>query len=545
MDSKMFTGENYISSSKPNNIKNNSNYLCFSFVILLIIFSIYTHEIFYNVGYLWSYSGSYSFSYISSTISIIWVVYNIYLADKSDKLTVPESPWYLLIILSCITLALLLYVSQLLLVTQLLMLFLLWLLIHATFGPYVSKLCVNPFLLVISSLPVFILLGNYEQEIIRDFLIFCLNNLGILVDTVNNKLETLNIIIHINKTYTGLRYLNVIYIISFIYGFLLLNNTRLRFIYVLFSIFLSSIVIILRDLLLVLYAHYNGVTKLQAVLTLSGWLGFFVILSSVLFLGNVIKRFDSFRARADYGLYINNYMNDNSSIKLLFNFLIILIFFISFNTGLNIYNNFAHSLPSTNLLKHPNVNIDWETCSYCEYNNWHPSVGKPDANLMITYKKHNIKNYVDFYLAYYQHQYQGNSLTGLSSKLLFDGSWTETSLANKTITVKELKNSNELTRLEHSKVKVNRILLEGVKSKRIVWYWYWINGQVTINNVYAKILEIFDILSNFRTNSALISISAEYTSDHDLIAAEMALHDFVSENYSELYPKAKRIAVLL
>ncbi len=63
---------------------------------------------------------------------------------------------------------------------------------------------------------------------------------------------------------------------------------------------------------------------------------------------------------------------------------------------------------------------------------------------------------------------------------------------------------------------------------RIIWYWYWVDGHVTGDPYFAKLLEAQAKLLGGRRPAAIFAIAADYRSDP--VAAETALRDFAASS---------------
>ena len=70
-------------------------------------------------------------------------------------------------------------------------------------------------------------------------------------------------------------------------------------------------------------------------------------------------------------------------------------------------------------------------------------------------------------------------------------------------------------------------------SGRIVWYWYWIDGQFTANPLWAKVLEVKAVLFGGSRAAAIIAVAADYK-DRPVEAAD-TLHGFL-ESLEPLKP---------
>lgn len=47
-------------------------------------------------------------------------------------------------------------------------------------------------------------------------------------------------------------------------------------------------------------------------------------------------------------------------------------------------------------------------------------------------------------------------------------------------------------------------------NRRLVWYWYWVDGKIVANNYKAKLLDAKAKLTGGRLDSAVIALSLTY-----------------------------------
>jgi exosortase A len=88
---------------------------------------------------------------------------------------------------------------------------------------------------------------------------------------------------------------------------------------------------------------------------------------------------------------------------------------------------------------------------------------------------------------------------------------------------------------EPTSVRYQRIFWEG--HGRIIWYWYWVDGRITGDPYFAKLLEAKAKLLGGRQPAAVIAVAAEYRTDPK--EAETALRSFALQS-AILYPALAR-----
>ena len=76
-------------------------------------------------------------------------------------------------------------------------------------------------------------------------------------------------------------------------------------------------------------------------------------------------------------------------------------------------------------------------------------------------------------------------------------------------------------------VTVNVTDLTRGSKRRVIWWWYWVDGRYTDNRLWAKLLQAKSMLLWGERRSAVIAVSAEVTTDRQ--AAEATIADFLSQ----------------
>lgn len=526
----------------------NKLYLAMSFVALFLFYCFSTFDVLFSLGHVWYYTGSYNFSYIVLFIVFSWLGLNLFNYITSQENNIVPSLGSLLGVFICVTCAFVSFLLQLSLFAQIFTVLTAWFLLYACLGREFAYSNLKPFTLFFLTVPFLRLFSYYEVYWISSLLTVFFDNLGMLIDSYSLKLEINNIYVIINKTYSGLRYLNVTLVLSLLYSFVNINKISYRLVYVIFSFFVAAIVNLVRVFLLILYANFYSIENMNTILPLVGWVTFLFILLVVFGTGYIIKSIAP-KKKAIF-IYRYNKLNDmvlGTYSRLFLSIISIVFISLAFNEFKNSYLNAMRGMPTPNAIQKLQLAENWSSCDYCALENWHPSIGKPDAKLTMTYVNSILKSKVDLYIGYYEHQYVGNSLTNLGNSFVFDKSWSLKQTNVRSFKITSLNPEQNVARVNLNKVYVNRVILDQKNSdvNRVIWYWFNINGYNTNNPVYAKYLELIDVLKTFRTHSSLIAISSEFDSYEGLMQAEDKLLIFLNDNYINLRPKPIRKAEMV
>ena len=102
---------------------------------------------------------------------------------------------------------------------------------------------------------------------------------------------------------------------------------------------------------------------------------------------------------------------------------------------------------------------------------------------------------IDIFIAYYKYQAKGTEMVRFGNNVAQNDIWIRTE--NKTIT----------TKVSGRPQPVNEVLLQSANGKRLVLFWYWVDGVITANSYKAKFFDAKAKLMGGRLDSAIIAIS--------------------------------------
>lgn len=147
--------------------------------------------------------------------------------------------------------------------------------------------------------------------------------------------------------------------------------------------------------------------------------------------------------------------------------------------------------------------------------NWNPVFPKADVAVREVYAAQDGNR--DLFVAYYGMQQSGKEVVGFDNSFIGHGYRTIAPARTTTVMV----NGSPLTVVENH-------LSNGV-GMRLVWSWYWVDGQFTHSDVMAKILQAKATLLGGETRAALVALSAEKQMD----APELRdyLQSWVQQNF--------------
>ncbi len=105
---------------------------------------------------------------------------------------------------------------------------------------------------------------------------------------------------------------------------------------------------------------------------------------------------------------------------------------------------------------------------------------------------------IDIFAAYYKYQSQDAEMIRFGNGVVQQDIWDR------------IDNRKVKTKISGSRASVNEILLQSGGKRRLVWYWYWVDGRITASNYKAKILDAKAKLLGGRLDSAVIALSVPF-----------------------------------
>lgn len=151
---------------------------------------------------------------------------------------------------------------------------------------------------------------------------------------------------------------------------------------------------------------------------------------------------------------------------------------------------------------------------------WQPQFSNPSAELQTAYS--NPVGWVGLYIAYYQNQNYESKLVTSSNVLATsnDPHWQIVTSSSASVT------SGGASRTVRQAELLNKQSSED--NRYTIWQWYWINGHLTSNDIEAKWLTAWAMLTGHGDDSAVVIVYAPKTS------AANTLPTFVNEQSEEI-----------
>jgi EpsI family protein len=148
---------------------------------------------------------------------------------------------------------------------------------------------------------------------------------------------------------------------------------------------------------------------------------------------------------------------------------------------------------------------------------WTPRFVNPGAQIDQAYAEDARR--VGLYIGYYRNQRQGAKLITSQNTLVprNDSAWRNAGETHRTLVV----NNKKIPSIETK--------LRDRSTQLLVWHWFWVDGQYTVNPYWAKLLQAKSKLLGRGDDGAVVIVYTEIGTDGmDGKAAAGRLQDFVS-----------------
>lgn len=156
---------------------------------------------------------------------------------------------------------------------------------------------------------------------------------------------------------------------------------------------------------------------------------------------------------------------------------------------------------------------------------WRPVFATANATLRRDYDDAGSRVYL--YIAFYAKQKYQAKVISSANRFDDDKLWTRSDSGGTTAEV-----AGRPMRLLTER-------LRGSRNKRLIWYWYWVDGDFTANRLMAKLLEAKTEILGGDRSAAVIAVAADY--DDDPAEAAHRLKTFLAVMPS-LGPMLERVA---
>jgi exosortase A len=475
-------------------------------VLLLLTIVLYRQTIVYLTG-LWNEIsvGEYAHGYLVIAICLYLIISN-----RRSIFKVAPCPSYSvlpLVLLSSLTwlAAVLVDVEMLQSVGLLLIVFTL---VWAVAGHQAMKLLAFPILFITFAIPVWFPLSPLLQDLTAEVVFWITRALEIPAFRQENLIVVPAGIFSIEEACSGLRYLLAALTLGALYAYMNYVTLPARVAVVLVTAAAAILANILR-VFIVVYVGYK--TEMQHPWVedhlMLGWYLFGGLMAIMLFLDTRLYRQGS---AADMAVIVA--ANDRCCNRGQRHYLAIaLLGSLILLTGpavIYLQNN-QQPVPVTDILIALPDGADGWTGPMVSDNNWMP-VYKGSIEQKMDYKKQT--DTVTLYIAYYPRQKQGEEVINVINQITNNKKW-------------RLKYAHARDRQLPGYSAKEQLIENAQSEQRLIWYWYNIGGEVTINKYQAKLLQLVSLVKR-HPQSYVVAVSVDIKQDIEF--ARESLLDFTT-----------------
>jgi exosortase A len=162
----------------------------------------------------------------------------------------------------------------------------------------------------------------------------------------------------------------------------------------------------------------------------------------------------------------------------------------------------------------PAISPPWEALEGAP-GEWTPDFHGMDAQFQQGYRRENGR--VDLAVAYYAYQREGAEAVSDLNAITREGSPWKLLQARRTD-----------VKVDGRVLPINQALLGQQDRTILVWYWYWVDGEVTNTRVHGKLLEAKALVTGGERDAAIVAVSAKVTENVEKTAA--MLQDFLRQS---------------
>lgn len=145
---------------------------------------------------------------------------------------------------------------------------------------------------------------------------------------------------------------------------------------------------------------------------------------------------------------------------------------------------------------------------------WQPALDETDGFAGWTYSDGTHE--VTVYVGYYWRQDKRREVVGVRNQMADEQKWSRLSTSRRTISLAG-QTANILSQRLSSR-----------QYRRLVWYWYWVGGEMVTSTMNAKINQVLATLTNSERRAAIITVSVDENGEPDQAAT--VLEQFIAAN---------------
>ncbi len=322
---------------------------------------------------------------------------------------------------------------------------------------------------------------------------------------------------HVAEACSGVRYLIASLALGSLYAYLSYQSFYRRFIFIALSALIPVLANGIRAFGIVMIGHLSDMKLATGIdHIIYGWIFFGVVISIMFWVGSFWYE-PKVQNTSKQTKLSRRYVGAVSSKVALASVSsgIVLLLFIP----VWLLNALESELPQAARISLPQQSHQWQLLLEKDQH-WQPVFHDADAQVQQIYRKNNRD--VSIYIALYLQQQQGKEMINVTNRVYQDGSYW-----------KRLNDSFFTLSISDKDYPIHQVILKSrTDEKRVIWYWYSIDGYLTTDPILAKLYEVWVLLQGKQKASAVIAIATNYQADQNQAIA--VLKQFLTETHDDL-----------
>ncbi len=494
-----------------------------STLLLLLTLFLYQQTFSYLIG-IWNQleMGDYAHGYLVLLIS----VYLVYDQRSQLKQLVPNTEYVAIIIL--IPAALLWMAAALVnveVVQSLALLVLIMAIVWASFGSQVSRVLAFPVLYIIFALPVWFPLSPVLQNVTADAVFWMARLIEIPALREDNMITLPAGRLSIEEACSGLRYVLAALTLGTLYAYLNYQTLRSRIMVVLVFAGAALLANIIRVFIIVYLAYETDMQ--HPLITDHLTFGWYIFGGLILLLLVTDLWLHKVQVQPNVsGEAVKKNLGSSNSGKIRPIFFVALVAILVSAAPLMVM--WSESPSQSEKISYDNLllAIGNERAIMDTVDDWKPVYHGADTYKMVFQddQHHKIHLFLGVYLA----QGQGHELINDLNHISDDKIWRR---GYPRARLNSIGGEEAFKQRAFEQQVLEQLLVKEDGTKRLVWYWYRVAGQNTVNKYMAKVLQLKGSLSGFK-RASVVAIATKL--EPDVESARKRLNQFIVERQSSV-----------
>lgn len=428
----------------------------------------------------------------------------------------PATSWYgILIVFISILLWLLAKTISVQVVTQIALLGMVWGVVLGLLGTQVVKCILFPLAFLFFAVPIGEVFIPALMELTASFTVNALKLTGFPVYWEGMLFSIPSGNFEVAKACSGIRYLFATVMLGSLFAYLNYNRYWKRLLFITISLVLPVIANGLRAYGIVLIAHYSNMEYATGIdHFIYGWIFFGIVIFILFYVGGVWR--DTNTAQAGETYAVNDIPRSRSNIVL-----VAIPFLVMSGPIWQAVDKFSDNENQVSgILAAPHENGEWHFYDG-KTAKWSPDFKGATQNIRTVYR--NNKHAIQLYIADYSFEKQNAELINQINRFYDIKKWSQ--IGGKQISV---------TVGDDVSIELQQILIRSGEHKRMLWYWYDIDGYTTGSEYKVKLKQAWNRLSGSNHGGAAILLVCDFTDQQEMVT--IGMNSFVRA----MYPAIRR-----